>query len=449
MSLLNLSPATDLAVLLFAPDIKVSLPSAHTWQQQQQHSAQDVSNRDVVSSDEEGKGLLRAKQGDVVGEGKPMKQQQQQSRQNLKLENVEEVHQDASQDGWYSPLRIDLSTGQLPEEVQAEAKVMEGFAQFQFSQGEQLAAILQLREHLQTLLQVQLAGGGLQARNFSVRLSHVLGEAFEAERKEQNVGDETLCKAQEVLLEQRKKELAGEEVRLVQELQYWEEESLRRSERGRLRAWSWNQGGRGEGYQGGVGESWDVGPGLAREPAWESLEGGGRMKKFTKQQDGWSLQSWSNKEPSAQQQQQGQQQQHLTEARSLRSPATRESTDKGASYKTGGHAEARPVTKSSKAGGASQGNGAKAARKAVAAVKVVRAGARAAAGKEQRMQQQQQHKVFLDKLARTKLPVLQETLSKVMKEVQQTLKQGGYDFLLLPHGAKLKELETVSVAYVR
>ena len=145
-----------------------------------------------------------------------------------------------------------------PSWPQAEATVMESFTQFRFSQGEQLDAVLQLRQHLQTLLEIQLAGGGLQAREFSLKLGELLGGVFEAERDGQVKGaDKGLYKAKALLERHRKETQEQEERQVEEELLYWEEKGRLREERRSFGRGGW--GSRQEGYMGGGdGGSWDI-----------------------------------------------------------------------------------------------------------------------------------------------------------------------------------------------
>ena len=92
------------------------------------------------------------------------------------------------------------------------------------------------------------------------------------------------------------------------------------------------------------------------------------------------------------------------------------------------------------AAGTPKKEGKKASGSTVAAVKVVRLGT--ALGKPVQ-QLARQHGLFLDKLVRTKLTVLQAGLEGVMREVEQKLKEGGYDCLLITYGARIDGLDKV------
>ena len=332
--LLDMSPATDLAVLLFAPDLKVTVPSADAWQQEQlqqqlmqlsgesggaiagqkqQQGEEEGSKRGHIEElgrkektkqqqqqEQQGQGQGEEAVGargqgvvEEVGTMEILQQQQQQEGQGIEAvaargedghafefvatnyqqhQHQQEPQQQQQEQGEgegqlvprpnQAPLKVEenpdssqesckgpaatsqafeegsLTDAAIPRESlksqipKAEVTLMEGFTRFGFSQGEQLDAVLQLRQHLQTLLEIQLAGGGLQAREFSLKLGELLGELFKAEKSEQGCNvDETVLRIKAVVDERRKMEQQEVVAKLEEELVYWEERARQGKER--------------------------------------------------------------------------------------------------------------------------------------------------------------------------------------------------------------------------
>ena len=174
MNLMDVSPATDLAVLLFASDLKVNLPSAHAWDEQQlqeeEHKwRQQKQLQQQHQQDEQG---LQGQQQQQKQDGK---QRAQQPHEQQKQQEFDDQQQQKQQDGEQGEqAQADFSCPRPDWLPAAEATLLEGFMVYKFPAAEHLDAVLQLRQHLQTLLRIQVAGGGLQAQGFSESISRVL-----------------------------------------------------------------------------------------------------------------------------------------------------------------------------------------------------------------------------------------------------------------------------------
>jgi hypothetical protein len=160
MNLMDVSPATDLAVLLFAPELKVTLPSSQEWQ--------ELEERQQQAGQQGGQQLQQQQLGQ-------QKQEEEEQKQQLKQEQEEGGQRVADCKG-----EREGESGPRPEWLPAaEATLLEGFMVYKFPAAGHLAAVLQLRQHLRTLLRIQVAGGGLQAQGFSESMSRVLCRLLE------------------------------------------------------------------------------------------------------------------------------------------------------------------------------------------------------------------------------------------------------------------------------
>ena len=82
MWLQDLSPATDLAVLLFAPDFKVTVPSAKAWKHQQQVGGRQEQEEDGIAGK---RGALG------VDQDSPKQQSQQQQEQEAASDEIKQA----------------------------------------------------------------------------------------------------------------------------------------------------------------------------------------------------------------------------------------------------------------------------------------------------------------------------------------------------------------------
>ena len=180
--------------------------------------------------------------------------------------------------------------------------------------------------------------------------------------------------------------------------------------------------------EGGGRSSWDIREGKAEAEGFN----GGISQGLTRH----GMEGRSSRDQGAQQQWGQQQQWRPSGASEPRQSMTKDNS----SNRNGSQTPNASADKPSTAALLGSMTAAEAAARALAAVKAARAGA--AEGRKLLMEQ---HRAFLDRLSRRKLAVLQESLEEVLPEVQQQLKQGGYDFFLLPHGARLKRLSEVRV----
>jgi hypothetical protein len=123
----GVSPASDLALLLFAPNLHLALAPQAYWEHHLQHTTDSSSSSSVSSS------------------------------------------------SWH---HADVKVYSWGADKQAEGAVqlLGGFVQYSFPEGTHLDALLQLRRHIQSLLRVTIEGSEVLASAFSSSLAGALGQ---------------------------------------------------------------------------------------------------------------------------------------------------------------------------------------------------------------------------------------------------------------------------------